>query len=294
MNKGNTEGTPEPGDSVETAREASVSKEQLQREYDQVGSLWKLGELHGISGKLARKLLIDHGIQIKPRGHRKGQKKSQAWREASAKHWNDPVWREEQRQRWLERLPSMRKGKGGSLAEKLLQEALKRAHVSFKANAVLLDGKYVADVLITQRPLIIEADGSSHWLSQAQIYDEQREVELVEAGYEIIRFSYEQLQADVYECVAQLNLDAETQPTFSVRSDAEAFGERINAKRDDPEWRAKWIANLSEAQRRRQERNRQMVIQSGLHEPCENMQRSAEMTDPLAPPPIDGDGSSER
>ena len=49
--------------------------------------------------------LVRQGIPLKPRGHVKGQKKSEAWREASRKHWDDPEWREEQRKKWLERLP---------------------------------------------------------------------------------------------------------------------------------------------------------------------------------------------
>jgi very-short-patch-repair endonuclease len=256
MNKDNTEGTSKPEDTVQTTREALPSKEKLQQDYDAAGSIKKLAEMYGIGGKRAGNMLKNAGVQIKPRGHAKGSKKSEAWREASAKHWNDPAWVEQQRQKWLGRLPKMRKGKGVSPGEKLLHDALIKAQVSFEANAVMLEGKYVVDILITQKPLILEADGSSHYLDRAQEADAQRTEDLREAGYEIRRFKYEELSANADICVDSLNLETESNPEFSIRSDAQAFGERINKLRDDPEWKERWLANLRKAQQTRRERER--------------------------------------
>lgn len=258
MNKDNTEGTSKPEDSVQTTREALPSKEQLQQDYDVAGAIWKLAEQYGISSKRVRKMLVDTDIQIKPRGHAKGSKKSGAWRKASARHWKDPAWVEQQRQRWLRRLPQMRKGKGVSPGEKLLHDALIRAQISFEANAVVLGGKYVVDILIaqTQKPLILEADGSSHYLKRAEEGDTKRTADLKAAGFIVCRFSYEELNADADGCVTSLGLEAENNPKFSIRSDAQAFGERINRLRDDPEWKERWRVNLQKSQQIRRERER--------------------------------------
>ena len=106
--------------------------------------------------------LVRQGIPLKPRGHVKGQKKSEAWREASRKHWDDPEWREEQRKKWLERLPGMQAPRhGGSPLETYLHRALRKAGISFSTQRQLL-GRYVADILITQKPVVIEADGNMH------------------------------------------------------------------------------------------------------------------------------------
>jgi len=345
MDEGNTEGTPKPGDSVETARGESVNMSDLVEVCKTVHSVRDLAKSYGVSApemsmEMKRQGIIKHtrvgdvdwsglvelyqelqsvpavarrlhttekityselnrrGIQLRPRGHLKGQKKTDSWREASAKNWDDPVWRQEQRRKWLERLPTIRGTGGISPPERFLHKALRKAHISFKANAVLLDGRYVVDILISQKQIIIEADGSSHYLNSAKAYDAQRTDDLTAAGYEVFRFDYRDIDADPDECVrrliAEVGLTPESAPTFSERSDKQAFGERMNNLRDDPEWRANWVANLRAGQRKRREQERQIMIQSGLHGPREDMQRSAEMTDPLAPTPIDGDGSSER
>lgn len=259
MNKDNTEGTSKPEDSVQTTREALPSKEKLQQDYDAAGAVWKLAEQYSMGNKRIRKMLVDAGIQIKPRGHAKGSKKSEAWREASAKRWKDPAFVEQQRKKWLKRLPGMRKGKGVSPGEKLLHVALIKARISFEANAVMLDGRYVVDVLITQKPLIIEADGSSHYLKSSEENDAERTAALETAGFKIRRFSYQELDADADGCVSSLNLKAEDNPEFSIRSDAQAFGERINRLRDDPEWKERWLANLRKSQQARRERERNAV-----------------------------------
>jgi len=99
--EGNTEGTPQPGGSVETERRASGDWSKLREDYERLGNLNKLARLYGTRNTTVRAELVRQEIPLKPRGHVKGQKKSDAWREASRKHWDDPEWREEQRKKWL-------------------------------------------------------------------------------------------------------------------------------------------------------------------------------------------------
>lgn len=285
---GNTEGTPEPGDSVETTRGASVSREQLQRDYETAGGLRKLGVMYGIGYQKARQMLADAGIEVNKRGSN-GAHHSEKWYESQrrsrernpdelraaldkgranrwrdpeqrrrqsermranwdnpewrAKHaetlrrmwddpakslmefWKDPAHRERQRQNWLRRIEAAR-GRGGvPPGEASLHDALLRASISFTANAVVAGGWYIADVMIHQRPLIIEADGTSHRMEGAAEHDAARTAALEAAGFTVARFSYRQLQDDADGCIASLGLSAEENPVQEIRSHASAMAE---------------------------------------------------------------------
>jgi very-short-patch-repair endonuclease len=288
---GNTEGTPEPGDSVETKRGASASKEQLQQDYDAAGSLRKLGALYGIGYQKARQMLADAGIEINKRGSN-GASKSPAWHEANRRQWtgegaerrrqaldrgratrwadpeqrrkaserlqdtwdNDPEWRarhnetlrrmwddpeqplkrqwddpaqrERQRQAWLQRVSAARsKGSDALPGEVALHDALIRASVSFTANAIMLDARYIVDVLVHQRPLIIEADGVSHRIGGNADRDAERAADLEAAGFTIARFTYKQLGDDPDGCMASLGLHSEDHPQFDIQTRGKAFNE---------------------------------------------------------------------
>jgi very-short-patch-repair endonuclease len=93
----NTEGTAEPADSVETAREMSIglrsmSADQLQQEYDTVGNIKKLVEIHHISYRVIRRILTDAGIKIK----KPGEVSPAARGEGQRKRWQDPAARQKQ------------------------------------------------------------------------------------------------------------------------------------------------------------------------------------------------------
>jgi len=218
-NTGNTEGTPQPGDSVETGRGASADWSNLQEDYEQIGSIRVIAERYGVGFKKVRNELARQGIPIKPRGHVKGQKKSEAWREASRKHWDDPVWREEQRKKWLERLPTMIGPAANSPLERLLHRALRKAGISFSTQRRLL-GRYCVDILITQRPVIIEADGNVH-LRQGD-KDARRDADLRAAGYEVFRFTGKPICNDPDGCVQQVidaaGLARDAEPVYDIRN----------------------------------------------------------------------------
>lgn len=286
---GNAEGTRGPRDSVETTRGASVSREQLQRDYDAAGGLRSLSAMYGIGYDRARKILVDAGIEIKKRGsngsahseawyesqrlyreqhsdefrarlarasavrwsdpeqHRQQSERMQAnwdydpeWRERHAatlrrlwddpaqpfmEHWKDPASRERQRQIWLQRIETARAAGNARPGEECLHEALKRASISFTANAVVLGGMYIADVLVHQRPLIIEADGASHRMNGAAEHDAQRTAALEASGFAVARFTYRQLGDDADTCVASLGLHAEENPVHEIRNHAVAMNQ---------------------------------------------------------------------
>ncbi|MES1975775.1 MAG: DUF559 domain-containing protein [Pseudomonadota bacterium] len=166
-----------------------------------MGNLIRVARKYGVRSTTVRAECVRQGIALKPRGHVKGQKKSQAWREASAKHWSDPVWREAQRKNWLERLSTMNGPSANSPLEALLYRSLAKAGISFSTQRVLL-GRYCVDILIAQKPVVIEADGNTHLRKKAE--DTARDATLRAAGYEVFRFTGKPICNDPDGCIAQV------------------------------------------------------------------------------------------
>src|SRR6202044_1229696 len=193
---------------------------------ERAGNLIRLARLYHVRTTTVRAELIRQGIPLKPRGHVKGQKKSEAWREASRKHWDDPEWREEQRKKWLERLPGMQgPPHGGSPLETFLHRALRKAGISFSTQRQIL-GRYLADILITQKPVVIEADGNMHLHPRSRERDARRDAEMREAGYEVFRFAGGLICKDADECIRQVieaaGLTPDADPVFDIRNGATA------------------------------------------------------------------------
>jgi very-short-patch-repair endonuclease len=253
---------------------------ELGAKYQQAGSMPALARMLGTTESITYDELRNRGIKLRPRGHLKGQKKSRAWREASAKHWDDPAWRDEQRQKWLQRLPEIRGTGSTSALEESLHESLRKARISFATHQPLLR-RFIVDVLITQKPVAVEADGLSHLLKAARGKDAARDAVLQDAGYQVVRFTYRQIADDPDECVAELirvaDLVPEENPVFVISSDAEAMGMLTRQRWQDPEWAEQARAKIAQGQRRRRDREWQMMSQSGLHGPREDMQSYPEM-----------------
>ena len=324
--EGNTEATPQPGESVETGRRASADWSTLREDYERLGNLTRVARLHHVRYQVVRDELIRQGVPIKPRGHVKGQKKSEAWREASRKNWEDPEWREEQRRKWLDRLPSMQASRnGGSPLEIYLQRALRKAGISFSTQRQLL-GRYVADILVTQKPVVIEADGNMHLHAVQRAKDAQRDADMRAAGYEVYRFHGKLICNDADGCIRQViaaaGLVADGEPVFDIRNGllAEAnprwkggkpewtcakCGKRFRAylrngkppatcgRECQGQWQSETRASVvnrgprkdsrvpehlnervAEIRRRwaSEDHEKQMMVQSGLHEPREDVQ----------------------
>lgn len=246
---------------IRFTRREDVDWNDLERKYQEAGTMPALARMLGTTERITYRELVTRGVQQRRPGHVQGQKKSETWRDASRKHWDDPEWREQQRQKWLERLPSMRGTGSASRPEMLLWQELRKARISFTANAPLHDDRYWVDILIHQKPVVIEADGASHYLKSARAKDALRDAGLRADGYEVVRLDYREIDADPESCVQQViskfGLEPENDPLFIERAISETMGERSRTLRDvDPEHRARWLGNLSAAQKRRRERER--------------------------------------
>ncbi len=147
--------------------------------------------------------------------------------------WDDPARHEQQRQLWLENVVGRKPNPYEfPVAEVILHDALQKASVSFTTNAVMLDA-YIVDVLIHQRNLVIEVDGLSHAFTQES--DNERNESFRLAGYEIVRFSNQQIKENADECVKRLNLSAERSPEFCILTFADGISELMEIK-----WQTVW------------------------------------------------------
>ncbi len=159
-------------------------------------------------------------MTIQPYGNQKGKPKSASWRAASEKHWNDPAWRQRQREKWLERLPTINVGPAAnSPLERILHRALLKSGISFSTQRRKL-GRYVVDILIDQAPVIIEADGNVHILNATK--DAERDAALRAAGYTVYRFTGRAINDDPDGCIRQViegsGLTPDAEPRADIRT----------------------------------------------------------------------------
>lgn len=265
VNMGNTEGTPEPGDSVETTREALLATGQLQRDYEAVGSVAKLARQYGLKYRIVRQMLADAGVNVRdpgkagresrwanPENHEKARAVTrrtwdnrdrreqqadmvrQIWQDPARPlyHWDRPGHRSQQRDAWLRRIQAARqRGEKVPAAEAQLRAALRDAALSFEAPAVILGGMYIVDVLLAKHQLVLEADGVSHHMGHSPEYDRTRQREIEAAGYRVIRFGYQAIAGNAADCVASLGLLSEESPVFSERTHIQALNELMRIRR---------------------------------------------------------------
>lgn len=113
----------------------------------------------------------------------------------------------------------MRGPSANSPLEKLLQAALLKAGISFSTQRVLL-GRYCVDILIDQKPVIIEADGAFHHLRKEK--DARRDADLLDAGKVVFRFTGSQINADAVACVHEVieaaGLIPDAEPVADIRT----------------------------------------------------------------------------
>jgi very-short-patch-repair endonuclease len=111
--------------------------------------------------------------------------------------------------------------KVNSPQETALQQALIRARLSFETQSREL-GRYYPDIKLHQQPILIEVDGWTHCMAHKAEFDKRRDVELRLAGYEVVRFTTVEVEADADACVQQVidrfGLVPEEDPVAIIRS----------------------------------------------------------------------------
>jgi very-short-patch-repair endonuclease len=130
---------------------------------------------------------------------------------------DNPEWRAKNAAH-LEATRGTRRPSVNPPSEVALQEALKRARLSFETQASLLN-RYCADALLHQAPVVIEVDGWSHKLKGDA--DRQRDAAVIAAGFQVFRFTNEAMNASPDDCVRRVmeacRLSPEADPVAIIR-----------------------------------------------------------------------------
>ena len=91
-----------------------------------------------------------------------------------------------------------------TIAESLLWERLRNKQIIYKFRRQHIVGRFIADFICLKRGLIIEVDGLYHQLPEMIISDKDREFELNNKGFQVLRFSNEEILTDADKVVAKI------------------------------------------------------------------------------------------
>ena len=78
-----------------------------------------------------------------------------------------------------------------TISEKIIWNAVKNKQLGVKFRRQFIISHYIVDFICLEKKLIVEIDGISHIGNEK--YDNKREIELKEMGYQIIRFTDEEV-----------------------------------------------------------------------------------------------------
>lgn len=149
-----------------------------------------------------------------PRGYKWGPEQHEARRLATERGAFQGIQRERFR-RLGRQSPKM-----NSPQEQLFQQALVRACLSFETQRRII--RFYPDILLHQQPIIIEIDSWGHQMPAPAEFDRQRDALLGSAGYTVVRYMNEQVEADADGLVKQLmerfGLQPEDDPVAIIRN----------------------------------------------------------------------------
>jgi isobutyryl-CoA mutase len=89
--------------------------------------------------------------------------------------------------------------KNATMAETLLWDKLRSKKSGFKIRRQHIIGLFIADFVCLEKGLVIEVDGNYHQLPEMKISDQEREAELKKLGFDVLRFTNDDIlyHADV-------------------------------------------------------------------------------------------------
>ena len=112
-------------------------------------------------------------------------------------------------------------------AETVLWEALKSKHIGDKFRRQHIIGNFIADFVCLSKRLVIEVDGGYHTDDTQQGLDEGRAEELKQLGFEVIRFTNEEVLNNLDKVVHQITEKLSSLPNQKELSKAIASGSTI-------------------------------------------------------------------
>jgi len=112
-------------------------------------------------------------------------------------------------------------------AEELLWQNLRNSKTGYKIRRQHAIDSYIADFVCLQKGLVIEIDGGYHLETTEQ--DEIRTQVLNEQGFEVIRFSNEEVTSSIHQTIKTIKAKLDGQPERQVLSSGEDLGEAKDA-----------------------------------------------------------------
>ena len=117
-------------------------------------------------------------------------------------------------------------------AETVLWEALKSKHIGDKFRRQHIIGNFIVDFVCLSKRLVIEVDGGYHTDDTQQGLDEGRAEELKQLGFEVIRFTNEEVLNNLDKVVHQITEKLSSLPNQKELSKAIASGSTIATASD--------------------------------------------------------------
>lgn len=202
-------------------RSLSIDWSDLPVLYDSGMTFERLAEHYDCSIHAVQNAMKRLGVKSRRRGAAVGYEWSDERRAAHKAAVNTPEWRAKNRENLLARLPQMRGQSANSPLEKLLHAALLKSGISFSTQRVLLS-RYCVDILIIQKPVVVEADGAFHHLPHSKVRDAERDAALADAGYRVFRFTGTRINRDAMACAAEVICEAgltpDAEPVADIRT----------------------------------------------------------------------------
>lgn len=198
-----------------------VEQQEIARRYASGETLEMLGTAYHRGKPALRKVLLEAGVTIRPKGYAKGTEWSPEHRAAHRAGVGTLENRERARKALLQRLPSMRGPATNTAIERRLHDALMKAGIGFTAQSLLL-GRHLVDIELHQSPIVIEADGAQHTLRDQKAKDAVRDAALQDAGYRVFRFTGREINADAVVCIQRVidacGLTPDREPAYDIRT----------------------------------------------------------------------------
>ena len=121
-------------------------------------------------------------------------------------------------------------------AEAFLWEQIRNKKLGYKFRQQHLIEDYIVDFVCLSKGLVIEVDGGYHFTPEQKQLDDERTLRLNQKGYEVIRFTNEQVLNDTQKVLQEISTILDTRQDFIAKSPlsfGEGSGVRIFTTRPD-------------------------------------------------------------
>jgi guanylate kinase len=109
-------------------------------------------------------------------------------------------------------------------AESALWEILRGKNLGFRFRRQHPIGDYIPDFVCLPKRLVIEVDGGYHFIGNQQLSDEERTQYLNRRGFDVLRFTNEEVIGDTNNVINQITMVMNNKPTINDAQPLPSFG----------------------------------------------------------------------